>query len=484
MNFSPQKTVGFLIGVALVLGLILLLFLTFGGNKETLVIPLDSPQSSTSAINEEISEVGQPEAQPAIFGIVEDEERNPIAGAIVQAMKATASVYDPEVFTCTGDDGAYSLSGIGLGDRCRLIASAWGFFPTDSGEFLFDSSPKEFNFVLKKWPSLPATDLPPGELEIILSKALASIEKIRNGRIVFVRYSAINKRLSERGYKASIRSHTDFLRERGYSEEEIEEKMSERIARWQEALTAEGFDEDVGEAEYCFEGEKAYGTYLLSIEGVPFKTYANYAYDNKNILVMTTLRDGRTQAEIRSGTIPILVNVDSPFRALLKTIPALQKRDQWNAALVATGTNGERIYNLTGATRDYRWSMQILPEKGHFIRGYNYTFGPGNAITAFFEDIKWDSEAGLYYPTKLTEIIESDGMIRHRTVHKILEVEFNKDYDDGIFKPVFEEGTRITDYRFSPPRQLTFQHPDYADEYLAQLDEEARLLEEEKKDRR
>jgi hypothetical protein len=132
--------------------------------------------------------------------------------------------------------------------------------------------------------------------------------------------------------------------------------------------------------------------------------------------------------------------------------------------------------------------MDILPERGYYVREIRYSSSyNGLSATTRYAKMRWDPMLGAYYPGEIREEwhIKKGPAPEWSTTTIILEeVEFNKDYDDDIFKPVFEEGTRITDQRFQPPKDFKYSYPDFADEYLAELDEEAKRLAEDRTYRR
>jgi hypothetical protein len=111
--------------------------------------------------------------------------------------------------------------------------------------------------------------------------------------------------------------------------------------------------------------------------------------------------------------------------------------------------------------------MQVVEEEGYFVKSYTFTSPPSDeGPNVLYASIEWSSSAGLHYPSKLTYIIQKDGIVKFKSVYELLKVELNRDYDDDIFKPVFKDGTTITDYRFIPEKQFTYYSSDLPDEYF------------------
>ncbi len=411
-------------------------------------IPGDPP-SSSEAFDDALS-------LPDVLGVVEDEAGNPLHGALVRAVQITSNVYQSDVREIavaeTLEDGAYSHSGFVLGKRYRLIASAQGFLESSSKAFDFERQRTEINFELSKDESVEfEVD---DELEAIFSGAKASADRFHSGRIVYtgvhvfqpIRYTDEQLIKFFRGQEKLYRSDPLMV----MSEEQIQYALARDREQMLNAQIRTVASTGRFSGEYIFEGDNSYH-YVFLYGKI---TYERYVYENKATVIEE--QSGRKSARIQKAGRLNLSNLRSPLFQFLRLMSSLSSK-KWRISDTQL-TAGSMAYTLQTENYGTETEAQILPEKSYSISRYNMT-SKGLTMDYSFSNMKWSEDLGAYYPTEIRE----EAADRYTNIYHFEEVEFNKDYDDSIFKPVFEEGQTIYDGRFDPPRSYEYKTPELRD---------------------
>ncbi len=383
---------------------------------------------------------------------------------------------DPGPTVQSSKDGSYSLSGLTLGNSYELTASFPGFTSFSSGEFLLDDSPKEMDFTLAKikLADEQEAELSPDEMAEILAGARASIEKIRSGRIVYERDPIIPRHQDEDNYYSYVKTETENLRNKGWTDYQIQVEISEVKAEWEKRHDTGGNAHHEYAGEYIFEGNSSVHS-VVTLSN-PDRTETCYRYNNR-IIVVETHFNGMTVTIHKGMTIPSM-HLQSPLIDLKFVADMLRDQTRWIKPWIRE-TDGETGYSFERLQypRDlYDSHLEIVPAKGHLTKNYGWISARGFARNIYFDNFRWSPEANLYYPTEITKAQEEQGVIGDMITLDFLEVEFNKDYDDTIFKPPLKEGAIIVDQRFSPTKKYVYNSSMSLDEFLADLDKKAKRL--------
>jgi hypothetical protein len=160
--------------VVVVLGLILLvvfvltwlmdgLLNTNGKRSPQIPAQLDTPTLAEPFIEGSAQETVQGEALEEsaeddvdVFGVVWNEEGEPVAGASVVASQGERGVAEKKTPSVTLEDGTYALKGLRLNNPLpyKIVASADGYALTASMPFYFDKAPKEVEIILSRGSSI------------------------------------------------------------------------------------------------------------------------------------------------------------------------------------------------------------------------------------------------------------------------------------------------------------------------------------------
>ena len=385
---------------------------------------------------------------PNIFGVVRDEAGSPLHGALVRALHIASDIYQFVAGAETLEDGAYSLDGFLLDKRYMLVASAPGFASSASDVFQPEGEQAEIDFVLARIEV-------DAEVEAIISGAKAHAQKFRSGRFRYTAVSATGPiHYTDEQIERQIEKQERIFRSDPLitmSEEQIQSLLARERKQMVDQQQSNETSKGSYSGEYIFEGNNLHHIVLL-YRGLILEKYVyeneETVFSNEGDRSSATIGGHSSQSELYS---PL-----NHFLRLLSSLSAWEWRilDRQQAGGGMTYTLQRTIYET-----ETEIEVVIFPEKGYYINEYKTRHKSGVTRRYSFADMKWNADLGGYYPSEIRE--ESHSAIVDRTLTLSLdEVEFNKDYDDNIFKPVFEEGMRITDRRFDPPKRFIYRHPE------------------------
>jgi hypothetical protein len=443
---------------------------------------------------------------PDVFGVVEDDLGNPLRGAVVRAILMASNIYDDDHEVSAAEtltNGTYSHNGFALGNRYRLTASAQGFVSSSIEIPDFKEERTEINFVLTR--NQPVRDKKSGlehdELKAIISGATASLAGYRSGRILYTMEDGVAPtHNSAEQIQDILKRYETSLKEKGFSEDDVRSSVDEYRATLEEANNRTEWTHSSVEGEYVFEGENLY----VSVRHLPPSdgkilyidvkhppplnaTQQRYINNGRDTVVAEgiLMQEGKEvlvrYAEV-GGPQSAGAGVDPPFRTVFQNRELLTK-EGWRIADISK-RGGGISYTLEN-TSDSHWSdtLEISPEKQYTItehRGQNIN-KPNIIFKYRYNNLTWDAATRMYYPREvITEGLDlarpNDDQITYRKTYSVNEAVFNIDIPDETFVMPYIDGLVIKDYRFHPPKTYTLERPEWFDEYMNALDNQAAAL--------
>jgi hypothetical protein len=318
-------------------------------------------------------------------------------------------------------------------------------------------------------PEESSPEPPAGELEAVLSSALAAVAEIRSGEIIYKKtMTASSRNFLDAGIEERLDDFADELRRKGMAESEMapaldihRKAMEDEIARSVSTFNYDG--------EYIFSDGNYYHTF--SAPNLPAKRGKRFQFGEKMTTIFTFSEGIR--AKIVNERTDHLAEFRSPIDAVISLLVPLSEGG-WEISGTSRSDDGA-TYTIRNSGGWDSHIIDINPDANFPIASYEIAHGNGSHTSVRLGDIKWDAGAGVYYPAEIVEE-KSAHMAYGRHAYRLVDVVLNGDIGDEVFRARFEEGTSVSDNRFEPPVEFIFRHADYGYEYLDELDEKAEAL--------